>query len=544
MIEALINNSILLLFFTMAIGYGIGEIKVGNFSLGVAAVLFIGLLIGGLSEDIQVPQVFIAFGLAIYLYSIGLTSGPSFFNNMQKNGLRDISVILLMLILSAIINIGLCAFFDYSAARTAGIFAGATTNTPALAGLLDVIHNLHPESTIGATQAQDAVGSYSFSYPLGILGTLIALLIMIRLFNVDFGAEEKALGDTYQTKKDIVSASVKITNSLMCGPTLRDLKRTYHMKVVFGRMIRDENISLSNFDTIFEFDDKVFIVGDKEEVDRVIHLMGQRQDKSQDEYGSSYISKRIFVSNPDIAGQKISTLNLQEHFSAIVTRVRRGDIDLLADPDTVLELGDMVRFVCRRKDTKGLSKFFGDSYESLGTVNLFTFAGGLSLGLYLGMINFNLPGDISFKLGYAGGPMVVGLVMGTIRRTGQLVWTVPYSANLTFRQFGLSILLAGIGINSGYNFISHLFEIQTLYTMLIAILVAFATGVLTLVIGYKLFKIPFSILGGMLAHQPALLDFLIQRTKNNLPMVGYTTMLPIALVIKIIIVQLMYLLLP
>ena len=216
-------------------------------------------------------------------------------------------------------------------------------------------------------------------------------------------------------------------------------------------------------------------------------------------------------------------------------------MDILASQDTVLELGDIVLFITRRKDMDALASLFGDSYESLGRINLLAFGLGISIGLLLGMVTFQLPGGISFKLGFAVGPVLVGLMLGALRRTGPLVWTLPYSANLTFQQLGLAILLGGIGINSGSTFIETIVEPTGVYVLGASAVISFVSAAITLFVGYKIVKLPFSILGGMVAHQPAILDYALTQSGNKLPTLGFTLMLPIAIILKIVFVQLLYL---
>ena len=208
-----------------------------------------------------------------------------------------------------------------------------------------------------------------------------------------------------------------------------------------------------------------------------------------------------------------------------------------------MELGDRVRFVARRKDVPSIAKFFGDSYDALSKINLLSFGLGMALGIWLGMITFQFPGDVSFKLGFAGGPLIVALTLGGLRRTGPIVWTLPYSANLTLRQVGLILMLAGIGINSGHTFAATIFQVEGAYIFAAATMLAMTTTLSTLIMGYKVLKIPFSFLLGMVASQPAVLDYAFDQTKNKLPSIGYTLVLPVTLIGKIIIVQILFALL-
>ena len=246
------------------------------------------------------------------------------------------------------------------------------------------------------------------------------------------------------------------------------------------------------------------------------------------------------MSNPKIAGEKIASLNLAEQFSTIITRVQRGDVDLLASGETVLELGDRVLVIARRKDFDDLKRLFGNSYEALNHINLLSFGSGMALGLLLGMLTFTLPGGLSFSLGFAGGPLIVALILGALRRTGPIVWTLPFGANLVLRQLGLILLLAGIGIRSGHTFLNTILAGGGGWIFLCGAIIATTTAFVTLWLGYKWLRIPFALLTGMIATQPAILEFALDRANNRLPSMGFTLILPIVLITKILFVQLLF----
>jgi len=253
-----------------------------------------------------------------------------------------------------------------------------------------------------------------------------------------------------------------------------------------------------------------------------------------------YDVKRLFVSNPEIAGEKIAALNLAEKFSTIITRVQRGDVDLLANGDTVIELGDRVLAVARRPDFSKLEKLFGNSYEALNHINLLSFGSGMALGLLLGMVTFSLPGGMSFSLGFAGGPLIVALILGALRRTGPIVWTLPFGANLVLRQLGLIMLLAGIGIRSGHTFLNTILAGGGGWLFLAGGIIATTTALLTLWLGYRWLRIPYVLLTGMIATQPAILEYALDQSGNKLPTMGYSLILPIVLITKILFVQVLF----
>ncbi len=540
MIETFVANPLLLLFIVASLGYFLGTIKIKGSSIGVAAVLFTGLFFGALDERLHIPEVVFILGLILFVYSIGLSSGPAFFKSYRKNGIRDFVFIMGTLVFSGLVAIALYWLFGFSAATITGAYAGSTTNTPALAGVIDYI--TAQNGPAADQNINNAVIGYSLSYPMGVLGGMIAIVLMEKWMRVDYAAEKKKLRKEYPLSEYLSSATIEIMNPEIDGKKLRNLYRDYGLDVVFGRIIRDGETSLVNWDTKFRIGDILMAVGEKEDLDNTVKLLGKRTNSHVDYDRSLYDVRRIFVSNHRIVGHKLSTLNLEKKYNAVVSRIRRGDVDMLATDDTVLELGDRVRFIAEREDLRAISKFFGDSYAASSRVNLFSFGLGIGLGLLLGIIPIPLGEGVTFKLGYAGGPLIVGLVLGAIRRTGPIVWTLPYSANVTLQQIGLILLLAGIGVSSGSAFFSSL-NMSSLWIFAASAIISMLTAIAVLLIGYKIVKLPFSLLLGMVSNQPAILDFALSRAKNRIPEFGYTMMFPIAAVMKIIIAQVMYILL-
>jgi putative transport protein len=311
-------------------------------------------------------------------------------------------------------------------------------------------------------------------------------------------------------------------------------------KVVFGRLKHNQSIELASGLSILDKEDLVSLIGTPEDVDAAAAQIGEVSGEQLELDRSEYDFRRIFVSNLDVAGRKLSALRLPQTYGAIVTRVRRGDIELLAHSNLVLELGDRVRVVAPRPLLKALSDFFGDSYRALSELNLFSLGLGIGLGIVIGMIPIPLPGGIEFKLGTAGGPLLVALVLGALHRTGRLVWTIPYSANLTIRQLGLTMLLAGIGTRSGYTFLQTLSESGGWSIFLSGALISLSTAFFMLWVGYKWLKIPFGVLTGMTAAvhtQPAVQGFAVNQAGNDLPNHGYALAFPMATIAKIIIAQ-------
>jgi putative transport protein len=537
------ENPLVLLFVVAAIGYLVGKINFMGVSLGVAAILFVGLAFGAMFPAADIPEILFKLGLVIFVYSIGIGSGTAFFKSIKANGSRDIVFGIVMLTISAALAVAIHYFFSFDASTTTGIYTGSTTNTPALAAVIEQINQL---KNVGSPSSlsERAVVAYSFTYPMGVMGSIIAILLLERVFRIDYAAEKSSLKNTYPVDQDLTSATVEITNLESTEISMRDLFSKYKWNVIFGRFGRsDGQIELPNWDTKFFMGDQVMVVGTTEEIKQVAAVLGKRVDSKLSYDRSEYDVRRIFVSNPRIVGKSLAELNLDRKYNTVVTRIRRGDVDMLAKGNTVLELGDRVRFVARRNDLAELSKYFGDSYYESSRLNLFSFGLGIALGLLLGTVEFTLPGNINFKLGLAGGPIIVSLILGALQRTGPIVWSLPYSVNVTLRQLGLIILLAVIGIKSGPAFVASVTGGAGLLVFVGGVIISLFTAILTFVIGYKIIKIPFTLLLGIVANQPAILEFGLSRAKNNLPIIGYTIIFPISLVLKIVYAQLLFLIL-
>ena len=536
------EEALFYLFLAAAFGSFLGNIKFRGNSLGVATVLFVGLAIGASHPEVKIPDVIKLLGLAIFVYSIGLSSGQAFFRSLKSRGATNL--VLAVLALSTLsVFVGFSAvFFSFDSSGAAGLLAGITTNTPALAGLLDAIQ------TRGGTNVEamsnSAVVGYSISYPMGIIGLMIAVVLMRRLLRVDYAAETRALGNEFPSGQPIINHTVQINQSEILGITVRDFKNKYETNVIFGRLRRGKENSLCYLDMVFHAEDLVSITGEVPEVERISALLGQTIEQDLADDRSAFAMRRIVVSNPKVAGKTIASLNLSEAYPVVLTRLRHGDVDTLIHSDTILELGDRIRVLAREEDLKALEKVFGDSYEQLSNIDLLSFGLGMGLGILLGSMEMALPGGILFSLGFAGGPLVAGLLLSFLRRTGPIVWTLPYSANLTLRQIGLMLMLAAIGINSGATFLATMLSPIGPLMLLSGALISILGGIAMLLIGYKILKIPFVLLSGMISHHPANLDFANNLADNKIPTYGYALVYPLLLIGKIVFVQLLWQFLP
>ena len=543
MIELLVENPLLLLFVTCALGYAVGRIRVRGASLGVAAVLFVGLLIGSFNPDLKVPDFAFTFGLAVFVYTIGLASGAGFFQSFSRKGLRDNLFVMAVLGLGGALVYVAAQVFSLRSTVASGLFAGALTNTPALASVLEVVKDQAP----GNEQLlNEPVVGYSVAYPMGVLGPILAIAVVRAIYRVSYAREAERLTGLHLVQKSIANVTVRVTNPSVVGWSVRDLHRGKKLTVVLSRVQHGEDHHVADGGTTLALGDRVVVVGRPEDVAYASAVLGEVDQDRLDVDRTAYDLRRIVVSRSELVGRRIRDLELPERYGAVVTRVRKGDVDVTASGDTVLELGDRVRVVAPRERIPELTALFGDSYRVLSEIDLLSFGLGMSIGLLVGLIPIPLPGGVTFTLGSAGGPLLVGLVLGALRRTGRVVWTIPYNANLTLRQIGLILFLAAVGLKSGYTFVSTFSESGGVTILAVGAVISVVIPVLALVVGYRVLKIPFGMLAGIVSAmhtQPAVLGYAAEQSRDEAPNVGWALVYPVSMITKIILAQLIFTLL-
>ncbi|HSF43510.1 MAG TPA: aspartate:alanine exchanger family transporter, partial [Thermoanaerobaculia bacterium] len=540
MIQLLLANPLLLLFAVAAIGYPLGQIRIGGFSLGVAAVLFTGLAAGSLHPDLKLPEIVYLLGLVVFVYSLGLAGGPGFVASFRRRGVRDNLLVLGMILLAAGMTAVAGRLFGLAPGLLAGLFAGSLTNTPALAAVLESLRGAPAPS--GELLALPVM-AYSVAYPMGVVGMILAIFLLQRRFRVDYAAEAAGLADLGAVGENLMDRTIRVTRPEAAGAPVGEIIHQHRWRVLFVRVERGGEVSMiDDPGAILRVGDRVSVVGSEKDLDAVTAFLGEPApmrlsfDRRQVDF------RRVFVSSPEVAGKRLAEIALPQRFGALVTRVRRGDADLLPRGDTVLELGDRVRVVAPRARIEEVGRFFGDSYKAVSELDVVTFSLGLVLGLLLGLLPIPLPGFGTFRLGLAGGPLLVGLTLGALGRTGPLLWQVPYGVNLTLRQIGVVLFLAGIGTRSGWAFASTFRQGGGLTIFLCGAAITCVTAFLTLWIGHRVLKIPMSLLTGMLGGlqtQPAVLAYAGEQAKNDLPAIGYATVYPVATIGKILLAQLL-----
>ncbi len=542
-IELLAANQLLLLFSVIGIGYLLGSIKIFGFNLGITAVLFVGMGLGALDPRMALPDHIYILGLVLFVYSIGLHAGPNFFASFNKHGLKSNVFALVVIFSSALLAVLISTVSDMPASIVSGIYCGALTNAPALAASIETVKSLTvglPAATREAT-ANNFVVTFGLTYPFGVLGLILFFYLFTKIFKVDLAKEEQdRINQT--DPSEILSRTFRITNPAILGKKVEEVMKTLvKTGFVLSRIKKGNNIVVVDPSIVLDAGNEIVVVGTEASLARAAMVFGEKLDQHLGTENDGIEYRRIFVSSHHVAGKKIHQLNLERDFGATITRVRRGDIDLVPSPEMILELGDRVRVVTREENLDRVTKYFGDSIKGISETDFLSLSLGIVIGVFVGMFPIPLPNGTSFKLGFAGGPLVVALLLGRLQRTGSIIWTLPFSANMVLRQIGLIFFLAGIGTKAGFGFGSTFQSGGFGYIVAGAVITSF-TAVTTIVIGYKVLKMPMTALMGIvsaISTQPAALAYANQQAQNDQPNLFYTSVYPAATVAKIILAQIL-----
>lgn len=540
-LDVLAGNPILLLFSVIGLGYLVGNIRIFGFKLGVAAVLFVGMAFGALDGRLALPDYIYVIGLVLFVYAIGLQSGTGFFSSFRKRGLRLNLFAVAILCAGGTLAVVLKSVMGLSAPSVAGLFCGALTNTPALAATVETIENmkgaLPPEAV--KLYLESPVVTFGLAYPFGVLGVILWFFFFIKIFKIDF-AKEEAARLKESGAAGIVSRTFKITNPAMDGKTVaKALVALGGPGFVLSRIRQGNAISVVLPGTILSLGNLIVAVGNPDTLERARIIFGEPSAEHLPEESGRIAYRRIFVSNKHVIGKTLRELELHKLFDATITRLRRGDVDFVPSPDTILESGDRIRVVAQRDNLDAISKYFGDSIRSISETDFLSLSLGVVLGVLLGMIAFPLPNGTVFRLGFAGGPLIVGLVLGKLERTGPIIWGLPYTANLVLRQVGLVFFLAAIGTKAGPGF-GATFRTGGWGLIAAGALVTSLVAVAAILAGYKFLKLPMSAVMGVVSGmqtQPACLAYANQQAANELPNIWYAAVYPASMIAKILLAQ-------
>jgi len=526
-VDFLNDDAILLVFLVVAVGAGLGAVRIKGVALGPAAALFIGLAVGAVDESFSRADdlsVLREVGLVLFTYTVGLASGPTFVAGLRKGGAQAVAVTAALVVGLA----GACALIAHvlglSPADRAGLFAGSTTNTPSLQAASDAV--------VGG----DPVVAYSLAYPTAVASMLVIVTLLLgRRLPLPTTLKPPASPARTET---LVNWTVLITRE--SSWSLAEL-RARHPGIGFSRVEHDGAVVVATGDQRVTAGDRVVVVGPESSVAACCQELGERSDRHLALDRTTLDFRRVVVSNRRLAGRRIADLDLGSLFGVTPTRVRRGDEDLVAGDDFVLELGDRVRLVGPGDRLGKAARFLGDSERRLAEVDACGFALGIAAGLAVGAVSVPLPGGGEVELGAGGGPLVVGLILGVVSRTGPVTWQIPHGANLVLRQLGILMFLACAGLAAGTTFADAIVTRRGLELAGAGLILASVFAAVVPLATQLVLRRDVVASAGMLAGietQPAALAYADDRTGGDGRVTAaYALVFPAAMITKIIVVQ-------
>ncbi len=522
--------------FVISVGVLLGKIKIFGISLGVTFVLFTGILMGhfGFTGETHILHFIREFGLILFVFCIGLQVGPSFFSSFKKGGMRLnlLAVGIVILNIAVALGIYFIANGRIELPMMVGILYGAVTNTPGLGAAQEALNQL-------SYSGQPIALGYACAYPLGVVGIIGSIIAIRYIFRVNFAKEEEELknqgGDM---KHQPHMLTLEVRNESIAGKRLLQIKEFLGRSFVCSRICHEGHVSIPNHETEFHIGDQVFIVCSEEDAEAVIAFIGKEVQVDWEKQDMPMVSRRILVTKPEINGKKLGDMHFRSLFGVNVTRINRSGMDLFADPNLVLQVGDRVMVVGQQDAIERVTNVLGNQLKRLDHPNIATIFIGIFLGILIGSLPFAFPGmPTPVKLGLAGGPLVVAILIGRFGHKLGLVTYTTMSANLMLREIGIVLFLASVGIEAGQHFVQTVVEGDGLlyvgYGFLITVLPLLIIGT----IGRLYFKVNYFTLMGLIAGSntdPPALAYANQVSGNDAPSVGYSTVYPLTMFLRIL----------
>lgn len=540
-------STIVLYSFVIAVGVFLGKLKIGGVSLGVTFVLFVGLVMGhfGYKVNSEVLHFIREFGLILFIFSIGLQVGPGFFSSFKKGGmlLNGLAVLIIMLNVAIVLGI---FFIDGNTSITAlvGVMSGAVTNTPGLGAAQQAILQVNPDAY---TMSEDMAMGYAAAYPLGVIGIILSMFIIRAIFRVKMDKEIKLVeedNDNSQLKPHIVT--FEVTNPLIEGKNLVQLHDIISCNFVISRLKDQEgNVIIPNSQTVIHLNDKLYIVMSAQDEERFKAVIGPEIDMDWEATPSPVISRRIVITKSEYNGVPVGALRLRMGYHLNATRVNRAGVDLLASPNLRLQVGDRMTVVGQEADIKRLAEKLGNSMKRLNEPNMITLFVGIFLGIVVGSIPIAFPGvSVPMKLGLAGGPLVVAILISRFGYKIKLVTYTSSSASLLMREIGICLFLASVGIASGAGFASTVFNYTGMWWVIWGFIITVVPLLVVGIIARGIYKINLltimGLFGGGMTDPPAL-AYANNSTGNDAPAVAYSTVYPLTMFLRVVAAQVLVL---
>lgn len=523
--------------FVIAAGIFLGKMKIGGISLGVTFVLFVGILMGHLGYVVngEVLKFVRDFGLILFIFAIGLQVGPAFFSSFKEGGIR----LNMLAVLVVALNVAIVVAIYYidggtSIAALVGVMSGAVTNTPGLAAA---------QQSVGSAEAADLMAmGYAAAYPLGVCGIIIAMLIIKKLFRINLQDETKRLEEEAAASMQApLKETFKVQNDLINGLTLVELHKVIHCDFVVSRLLNAYNeIVIPNSKTVLHTGDKVLVIMSAIDEPAFRAVLGPRVEMEWAEDTTEVVSRRILLTNSKYNGMSLGQLRLHSAYQLNATRVNRAGVDLLASAGLRLQMGDRITVVGDLDDINRLADKLGNSMRRLNEPNLITIFIGILFGIILGSI------DVGFgmKLGLAGGPLVVAILLSRFGYKAKLVTYTSSSASLLMRELGICLFLASVGIAAGKDFAATVFNLTGMWWVIWGFIITLVPLLIVGVIARKVYKINYlhimGLFSGSLTDPPAL-AYANSCSSSDAPAVAYATVYPLTMFLRVVAAQVLVL---
>lgn len=526
-----------------AIGMALGKVKIAGISLGVTFVFFIGIIAGhiGLSIDPAMLKYAENFGLVIFVYALGLQVGPGFFSSLAHGGVRLNVLGLSLALITLITAIALTYVTPVSIPDMMGLFCGATTNTPALGAVQQTL------SQLGIPSSTPALGC-AVTYPLGVVGVIIAVIIMRKLFIKPNEISDAPIGSLPKPK----ITEFEVSNPGIYGKTIEEIARLSNCHFVISRLWHNGTVSIPTSSSRLEAGDRLLVVSTPDDVE-ALHIVFGEQDKTDwnandidwNTVDRQLVSQPFIVTRRQINGKTLGSLRLRNLYGVNISRVYRSGLALLATPDLRLQLGDKIIVVGEQKAIDKIEPMIGNTINVLNEPNLFAVFIGIVLGIALGSIPFHFPGiGVPISIGLAGGPIIMGILVGTFGPRLHMVTYTTTSANLMLRAIGLALYLACLGLESGAHFFETVFRSEGLLWILLGMLLTIVPVLILGLITVKVLKFDFGTTTGMLCGSmanPMALDYANSILPGDHQSIAYATVYPLSMFARVILVQIVIL---
>ena len=543
-----IGHSILLLSFVIAAGIQLGKIKVFGVSLGITLVLFVGIILGhfGFTINHNVIHFFKEFGLILFVYSVGMQVGPGFFSSFKQGGIT------LNMLAGGIVFLGVltAVILHYATGipmpTMVGILSGAVTNTPGLGAAQQAFSDMH-----GVSDNTIALG-YAVAYPLGVIGIILSIILIKYIFRVSFDKENEQLNseDSSHTN-EAKPISLIVKNPAIFNKTVAELSNLLeHRDFVISRVWRDSNkqIEIASANTVLQENDKVFVITTETDAETIKTFIGEEIDMERKQWirmESQFINRRILITKPELNGKRLGQLKLRKLYGINITRINRAGVDLVAKPGLTLQVGDRVNVVGTETAVSNVEKVLGNSMKRLNEPNLITIFVGIALGIVLGSIPISFPGiPQPVKLGLAGGPLVVAILISRFGYHYKLITYTTQSANLMLREIGITLFLACVGISAGDGFVDTIVNNGGFAWIGYGFIITFVPLMIIGCIGRYFCKVNYFTLMGLIAGSttdPPALAYSNATAGNDAPSVGYATVYPLTMFLRVLTAQLLIL---